>query len=326
LWFLVPCILFGSYWYVRNWLDYGNPLGIFMVRIGHWIIFKGEDPMLALFHPRNWPPELYESLRTGPVLPIIWSGFFDPDLVSYGLNRIGGWGPVFTTLLLPAIPIALALAIARRKWMPVLIAVALMIPYFMYEPVQRTMTRYHLQLIGLGCVCFALVLNWLENQRSRNLLISIAGASMGLTFLLSGPPAYMRFVDPGVLAQATDISDTQSKRDAYFENELNDPSFITALRHVEAPGTSIAFTHTPPLDKTLAFWNPGYTNRVVFVKWEDSGEDWELSLMESGANAVYVGPHSVPLVWASDHPDDFEPLYVGPNGGIFLLTLEGDEE
>jgi hypothetical protein len=297
-----------------------------MVRIGRWVIFPGEDPMQALFHPRTWPPELYESLKRGPVLPIILRGFFDPDPVSYGMNRIGGWGPVFSTLLLPSVPIALGLGICRRKWMPVLVAVAFLIPFFMYDPVQRTMTRYHLQLIGLGCICFALLLTWLETRKSRGMLVWIAAISMAVTFFLSGPPAYVEFVDPQILARSIKEGGRESSRYAYFETELNDREFLTALGEAEGPGTTIAFTHVPPPDKTLALWNPAYTNRVVFAKWEGSGEDWQKSLSESGADAVYAGPHSAPLEWALDHPDDFEPLHVGGNGGIFRVIKEGEVE
>ena len=319
--FLGTIFITGTYFYFNNWIHFGNPLGLFKVQIGPWVIFPGEDPMEELFKPTAWGATLHEALKKGPVGPIIIDGFFDPASVSYSMNRIGGWGNVFTVLLLPALPVAFIWSILRRRWMIPAIVIALFIPYFMYEPIQRVMTRYHLQLAGAGIACFAFLLSKLRGTWIRTLIVGITCLSMALAIFLSGPPTYHVIIDPARIYEARQKPYSQRNRLAFFDKQWNDPPFVRALQESEKPGTTIAFTHVPPLDKTLVLWNRTFSNRVVYVEWKGDGDEWVKRLRKAKANAVYCGPNSDAAKWARNDRENFITLYYGVNGGVFQLTL-----
>jgi hypothetical protein len=319
----IPGFLLGSFYYLRNWVMFGNPAGIFEVKLGSHVLFNGIDLEALLWRDNFVPPVLFRALETRNQWPIVLDGFFDPQTGFWQANFIGGWGSPWTVLMLPAIPVAILIAMIRRKWLLPFIAIAGLVPYFMFSSVQHVMTRYYLPVIPVGTTAFAYILAVLDRGWVRRVLVFLAAAMMVATVFV-GLQHHM--IDPSVIAEARQFPYVE--RDRFFAfNDFNDPDFAAALVSVEEPGTTLAFTGVPPLRKNRALWNATYSNRAVYVPWEDSGEAWERALKDKNVDAVLVAPvegENAPFLWAIRHPQTFEQVYAGELGGIFIVKGADD--
>jgi hypothetical protein len=56
--FTIPMTLFGLIWYVRNWINYDNPLYPFTVSIGGNLLFNGTGTVEDVIMVNNTPPEI----------------------------------------------------------------------------------------------------------------------------------------------------------------------------------------------------------------------------------------------------------------------------
>lgn len=318
--FLGLTILLGTYFYLRNWMFLGNPMGIFKVQIGSMVLFDGIDPGHELFRAGAWGGTLHEQMQGKPVTPFIVDGFFDPATYQFALTRIGGWGPLFTSLLLPAIPAAFLWALTRKKWMLPAIIIGLAIPMLFYKPVQLVMIRYHLQMVGCGAVAFAFLLTMLQKTKLRTPFVGLTVVLMALSIFYYGPPSYGVMLDPQIAGEMRSQSYESRDRFAFFRDLWIDDNFLAALDESTQPGTTIAYTTIPGENKLYALWNGNFSNRVVFVPWVDSGENWSRDLTDAGADSVFVGLDSEQLDWAGSHPGMFTLVYQSSLGAIYKIN------
>lgn len=93
---VVPLVLLGGYWYVRNALDHGNPVYPFAVGP-----LDGLGSVERLLVAPNRPEVLTEV--GGRVVQTVTSWIADLSPGTYAVDqRLGGFGPIFPLLLLPA--------------------------------------------------------------------------------------------------------------------------------------------------------------------------------------------------------------------------------
>jgi hypothetical protein len=315
IWFGGFTFLLGSYFYIRNWIHYGNPLGIYTLQIGPLMIFKGSiDPTVNFGRAQFYAP-LYEALHSKGWLSVVFDGFFDPQSVYAFEHRIGGWGADWTILMLPAIPVVFVWSLLRRKWPVAAIMLACIIPYIIFKW-DHTNTRYHLQLIGAGTTAFAFLLSALWQTHFRRLLIATAGALMVLILFIAG----LGVANPNLIAGCR--AKPYRERDRTIGiNYWGEPHFAEVLRSVEAPGTTLAYNAGLPDHKSLAFWNMSFTNRAFIVEWNNDGEQWLSNLRGIKANAVYISPDAAAAIaYANSSPAAFTPLYQGSKGAIYKLS------
>jgi hypothetical protein len=316
--FIGITLLLGSYWYIRNWITTGNPTGAFDVELLGWKFFSGEKVWQdVIFNPVN-AGKLYDAVRSGSEWPIVLDGFSDPQTYMAGGN-IGGWGPVWTTLMLPAIPIVFVLACIKRKWALVGLLILLIFPYFMFR-YNHTFVRYHLQLLAMGTTSFGILLSMLSKTRIRRFLLGIAVVSTILTVFLAGAkkPATLM---PRDILNARRVPYSQDYKGLLF-SEMVEPAFLDTLALVEKPATTLALTDSLPDFMNLAAWNPGYTNRVVWVEWNGDGDSFRQALFDKGANSVFIKPDSDSLDWIVNNPEGFDLLYFDPNYGAIIKIVE----
>jgi hypothetical protein len=316
--------LFGSYFYLRNWILVGNPTGDFMVKVAGITLFRGEHTVEeSIFFRNNVGPEIYDRIQeTGNEWPIVLDGFYDPAPYIH-TDKIGGWGAPWTTLLLPAIPIAILISIFRKKWNLLFLLAMLILPYFLFY-YNHISIRFHLHNLVVGTTAFAVVLSELRGTRFQRPVLVIAAISMLFgVFIASSPKPSM--TDPQDLAWAKAVRYEDNYRYTFFKN-LVDPNFQTYMETVQQPGSTFALSDPMSYGMNLGAWNPTFTNRVVWVGWDGDGLNWEARLMGKGADAVYVAPNSPPLRWAMDHPDNFELVFNDESdGGIFkIVNPHGD--
>ena len=310
-------VIFGGYFYIRNLIHYGNPVGNIEVKVCNIVLLHGTEDYKQCVTPMviNGQVEpLFDSLKPKD-WPVLIDGLFDPQLGFIYDQGIGGWGSVWTALLFPAIPIVFVLVLLRRRWMALAIMLSLIIPYFLFHA-SAIYLPYQIPVTGAGTTAFGYVLSILRNSGLRRALLAIACAFMLFTSFSANVGAH---VHPDLIESFRKMPYRDRDRLNYFSS-WSDPQFAEALESVELPGSTLAFSYHLPDDKNFAFWNATFTNRVVPVPWTATGDEWLLGLRASGAGAAYVGPDSDAMRFASSHPDIFVPLYQGKHGGIYKLV------
>ena len=106
--FIAPAFLIGGYWYMRNWIFYGNPVYYMDISIFNTTLFKGMKS--------DWvepSPQIINSLNYFTALFYVWL-----ERVGYYIydSRLSGFGPIWLILFLPAIIISMVHAIIRKKY------------------------------------------------------------------------------------------------------------------------------------------------------------------------------------------------------------------
>jgi hypothetical protein len=318
--FLIPAFLFGSYFYIRNWIVTGNPTGDFTVEIAGITLFHGEHTVEeSIFFRENVGPEIYNRLmETGNEWPIVLDGFYDPAPYIH-TDKIGGWGAAWTTLMLPAIPIAFIIAIMRRRWNLLFLLAMLVLPYFLFH-YNHISIRFHLHVLVAGTTSFAVVLSELRNTRFQRPVLVIAALSMLFGVFIASSPKPNQTV-PEDLSYARLVPYHENYRYTFFKNIVNE-DFQAYMSLVQEPGSTLALSDTISRGMNLGAWNQTFTNRVVWVGWEGNGTAWETELKDKGADAVYVSPGCVQAWWAFGHPETFEFVFYDPgDGGAFRIKI-----
>ncbi|MCK4792879.1 MAG: hypothetical protein KAV87_54620, partial [Desulfobacteraceae bacterium] len=175
--FLLVSFAFGSYFYLRNWVLTGNPTGFYNVEFAGVTLFEGTQDVDIHFNRGMMKPVLYDALKNGSEWPIVFDGFFDPQLGFSIGNRIGLWGAVWTILLLPAVPFAFLWALFRKRWQVIAIIITCLLPYFLFK-YNHTWLRYHMIVLVAGTTAFGYLLSLLGRTRIRGLLLVVAAMMM----------------------------------------------------------------------------------------------------------------------------------------------------
>lgn len=323
--FVIVSFVFGSYFYLRNWVQTGNPTAIYKIQVGSLVVFDGE--LSPSFHQnrQHTGPKLFDALQENE-WPVIVDGFFDPNERFSISPRIGGWGPPWGIILLPAIPIALGIAVVRKRWNLIATLFSLALPFLIY-PYNRTELRYHLQLIGMGTVAFAFILSLLRNSGYRRTILALT-----IVLMIASSLFIVDYGQVGGDINSEWIISARSEpyleqdRYMYFNIFWNQRKEYDAWEAVQEPGSILAyqFDGSPPpfhFRKMLAMWNSTYTNRAVYVPWGGDGIAWEDTLRESQADSIYIEGVEA-TNWALNHPENFKQLILARNRGVFDLIWE----
>ncbi len=171
----------GSWWYVRNALDTGNPLYPFQIRAGGRTVWEGPARLSdTLTRPdagadQPWPVAVLRS----------WASDLAPwRYGSYDYQqRSGGLGPLWVWLGLPLLLPFVVLLWRRRS--PVLAAVVPVLAVFLVQP-YRWWARFTLPLAALGVLAIVALLQSLRPGRlargvqSVTTVLAVVGASLVL--------------------------------------------------------------------------------------------------------------------------------------------------
>jgi hypothetical protein len=160
--FVVPVLALGSFWYVRSWVEYDNPVQPLTVKVGDHTIFRGlpkyEDGTDGLDAQR--PQELSDA----PALlrPLV-SWVNEPTSYDYQ-QRIGGLGWQWLLLELPALLLLLGYCVWKGRGL----LANLLVPFvvmFLLTPA-NWWSRLTIVLVAPG----AIALVWIvERVRSKAL-------------------------------------------------------------------------------------------------------------------------------------------------------------
>ncbi len=160
----VPLGLLGSFWYLRTWVHYGNP--IYPILVPH--LFAGQGSLAELVEIINTPT----AFRGHPLYALFAAWFEHANVWNYDV-RVAGFGPLWPVAALPALPYFLA---HRRQpaWRLFLYLAAA----FIIQPM-RWWTRYAIALFPLGAVALGSVLE----SDDRWLRRTVLAISLGLVLV-----------------------------------------------------------------------------------------------------------------------------------------------
>jgi hypothetical protein len=178
----LPVLFLGSTWYWSNWRDLGNPVWPIQPQAGPIVLFPGVWTV-STFYQDALPIEL-ARLSYPAQLWSVWreqTNVFTPDM------RLGGLGPLWLVVGLPALGLMTVQAMRKRQWGP-LAVIGLAGVLFGLTPVNWN-TRYVLAPVAIGGMAAGWLLSQLEGWPRRllsGLVVLGAAYSFGLV-LAFGP-------------------------------------------------------------------------------------------------------------------------------------------
>ena len=165
---LVPTAL-GSFWYLRNWIQEGNPLHPFHVRVAGVEVFDGPaelDEFLTVPDGGADQSELEAVARSWAADLDFWhQGPYDYQ------QRAGGLGPAWAWLGLPLlVPIGV---LALRRRLPASVAFVITAAVLVIQP-YRWWSRFTMQLAALGAIAIVATVAWLPQRSLRAAIRAVA--------------------------------------------------------------------------------------------------------------------------------------------------------
>jgi 4-amino-4-deoxy-L-arabinose transferase-like glycosyltransferase len=179
-----PLLLLGSYWYLRTWVAYGNPFYPITVRLLGYTL-PGVGTFQSLVLGANVPQELVGHSWWQQILLSWWS---EPPKPTYslciynqlgncgsGLNgyyvydqRLGGFGPQWTYLAMPALVVFIAYSLYRQRGLFFTFLLPFIVIFFV-QPA-NWWSRYTIFIVAPGAIALPYVIDKLNRWWLRGLL------------------------------------------------------------------------------------------------------------------------------------------------------------
>jgi hypothetical protein len=288
--FFFPLILLGSYWYIKNWVLYGNPVYPMEIAFFNVTLFKGLykkmlDPLPPLIENSTYFTRLFN----------VWM-----ERVEFYLydSRLSGFGPLWVILLLPSLVFASISSAIRKRYNWLFISAVLII-IFAVHPRNWT-TRYTIFMVALGAVSYGFVIDFFS--RKDRVLGIIALALATYTFLTVNSPCVM----PAKIREFMNLPARERTlaRHKPFNIDIHvrqEYSYWTWINeHVKA-GETLAYTFEPLFLTPL--WNNGFSNKTKYVR-SDNYDDWLQKLKDGNVTYVLLRKHTVEGGWLEANKKD----------------------
>ena len=194
----------GSFWYIRTWINWGDP--IYPARIEIAGMTFGSGP-LHLSHLSRLPSDLVGST---PAVRVAKSWLNQFHTVAYD-QRLGGFGLIWPLLEIPALVAFTVLLIVRRRW---LVIVNFLVPFgliFLLTP-DKWWSRFTIILLVPGAIALVYVIEQLRVRWLRAALqvVTVVLAVGGCAFTLTRTSVLGHTFTPRTLA--TKVADRANER------------------------------------------------------------------------------------------------------------------
>jgi len=215
--FAVPVVAVGGYWYLRNAVDFGNPVYPFHVGVAGVTIFTGARRVNDIL---TVPDGLGGAPWWKQVAHSWWSDvpFWRHSAYTYE-TRLGGLGPLWPWLGVPLGLSTLAAALRRRNVVLLTIAAAVVVPILVLP--YQWWSRFTIPFAALGAIGITFTLGRLGGSRSRALLMGAVAllvcAGIGLSLVRVDPAGRGRVLTLADLAKlSTKPGDDRSIGAVFF--------------------------------------------------------------------------------------------------------------
>ncbi len=317
--FIAPALLIGGYWYMRNWIFYGNPVYYMDVSIFNTTLFKGMKS--------DWvepAPQIIEGLNYFTALFHVWQ-----ERVGYYIydSRLSGFGPIWFVLFLPAIIISMVQAIIRKKYSFLFITAILLLTFIVHP--RNWTTRYVIFIVGLGAVSFGIVSDYFYKR--DYILKAFALIFAFYTFLTANSPC----ITPGQIKDflAMPSHERTLSRLKPFNIDIKvrkEYGHWIWIDNNILRGNTLAYSFESfELDTSRPFftaplWNREFSNRVVYVKSE-TYKGWLKELKRNHSTYILVRKNSIEDNWIEKERKVYYSLYLmGSITEKFQVKYEDD--
>ncbi len=289
--FIIPVSIIGGYWYIRNWILYGNPVYYMDVSVFNIHLFKGLKS--------DWvepAPDIINSLNYLTRLLYVWL-----ERVEYHVydSRLSGFGPIWFVLFLPGIIISFVYALIRKRYR-FLFAGSILFLTFMIHP-RNWNTRYVIFVVGLGAVSFGAVFDYFNKKANVLKIISLLLALF--TLLTVNTP----FIMPEKIREFIHLpagERTLSRhKPSNIDTKVRDEyGYWIWIENNVSEGDALAYTFVDTgVDTSKPFflrplWNREFSNKIVYIK-SDNYEEWLEKLGNNDAGYILIRKHSTEDQW-----------------------------
>jgi hypothetical protein len=289
--FIIPVFLTGGYWYMRNWIIYGNPVYYMDVSIFNIHLFKGLKS--------DWvepAPDIINSLNYLSRLMYVWL-----ERVGYYLydSRLSGFGPIWFILFFPSIIISFVHGLIKKKYR-FLFAGMILLLTFMVHPRNWT-TRYVVFIVGLGALSFGFVFDYF-NKKENVLKITVLLLA-GYTLLTANSPCIIpERIKEFLYLPAWERTLSRHKPSNIDAKVRDEYGYWIWIENNIAEGDTLAYTFVDTgLDTSMPFflrplWNRALSSKVVYLK-SDNYKDWLIKLGNNNASYILLKKDSTEDQW-----------------------------
>lgn len=318
LYFLVPVLLLGGFWYLKNFLLHGNPVYPMEISLFGTKIFKGL--FKGIVEP---PPDIIHRLSyfTRPLY--VWL-----ENIKYYMydSRLGGFGPIWFILFLPGIVFSIIYSSVMKKYDFLGVSAIFIITFLLYP--RNWTPRYVIFIVGFGALSFGLVLDYFDDR--KRLIRGIAFVLVAYTFLTANSPCITpkqvkKFIGLPP-AERTIASQKPFNIDLHVRQEYG--YWIWISRNI-SKGDTLAYTFEPLFFSPL--WNSSFSSRIAYLK-EKSYNAWINALKKTGATYVLIRTNSQEDKWIKlshsmswlGSKERFNVVYADPNYTIAKFERADD--
>lgn len=297
--FLIPVLFMGGYWYIKNWIIYGNPVYPMEISVFNNTIFKGLYQ--GIIEPA---PGIINKLQPVTRPLYVWL-----DKVEYYLydSRLGGFGPIWFILFLPSIVFAFVYALMKRRYRFILLLIIGASAFLMYP--RNWNPRYVIFIVGFGALSFGLVFDYF--QQRNGILRVIAILLAGYTLLISNSPC----VTPKQIKKFIQLPAAERviATHAPFNIDLHarqDYGYWTWINRNISQGETLAYTYDPLFLSPM--WNSAFSNNMVYIKSDDY-EQWLKKLGEHKVTYVLIRKNSNEDKWIESEKGKYLTVFSDEN-------------
>jgi hypothetical protein len=304
-------VVFGGFFYARNLSEYHNPLYPFEVKAGSTVLFDG--PMAD--ERSVIDTQVPEELAGKSEIVQVWESWNSEPTRYVFDQRLGGLGPQWVWLLVPALVALVVVAYARRRdLLTTLVLPSVVLLAFQPAP---WWSRFSLVLVGPAAVAFALLV---DMAKRRWLAVVFQVLLVALVVSTVWRAAERRDLS-GYVYSPSEIVELA-------RGPARDRSIHVRVAPWDAwagrvdQGSTIVFQ---PEDVKSGFFYPLWgggkiSNRLLpLPKGIETADELVEAVCAVDAEFLRTLPDARYDVLASEAPDVFEPVQDDPQAKVFLV-------
>lgn len=308
--FLIPVFLIGGYWYIKNWVVYGNPVYPMDVSLGNLTLFKGLYK--GIIEPA---PAIINELKPAIRPLYVWVENIDYYLYD---SRLGGLGPIWFILFLPAILFTCVLSVTRKDYRFLAFFVIITVTFLIHP--RNWTPRYVIFIVGLGAVSFASVTSYFSDKIPSLRIIALLLA--GYTAVTANSPC----VTPEQVRKFLALPANQRtiSRHAPFNIDIHahqEYGYWEWIHRNMGTGDSLAYTFEPLFLSPL--WNSSFSSSIAYVK-ADTYDQWLSILKASKVSHILTRKNSHEDTWTTADMERFSEAYSDDYYKISLVNRNED--
>jgi len=299
LWYGLPILLIGGFWYGKNLLQFGNPLHPMRLSVAGVTIFDG-----------RYAPDAFTFTKPENSWVTLGKALLDTDPYPLMDSFYSGFGPQLLLLAIPATVLFL-MKEKRRRWV---IAIAWLLPLFLSVAVLPARYPRYVVHLNLFLLPFAV---WLMEDMAkwpRRIVQVICISFVGYCVVIASP---IYSVKPNAYPVSVNT--------IWAAHRVGPGSQAAKIQQLNDEAGRPLRLITGSLRLTYPLLGERWQNDLLYVEPTDE-ETWLANVKRSGADYAWYEAGWDVLVeapWVKRHPEVFEPVFT--DGTIQIYRIHAGE-